>query len=336
MCLIAIVETERPSETFIDRAWAENSDGGGIAWREEKKGKKVVRWKKGLSKEDMHKLCGDLPLPFVAHWRKKSIGDIKPELCHPIPIEPTVSLALEGTTEGHVLFHNGTWHKWDEFTLQAAIDSGNPLPPGKWNDTRALAWLAYWHGFGLLDIVGAKGVAFGTSDDKDVVFDGTGWTRLDEIWVSNTIFNKVYHTPAYASAVSMVGRPRVTKVYCAAPNCTEKHLDEAGLCYKHADKKKLNSPGSTHTGTHQDTSSKNQKTKNKVSPFQDTVDELRGVARDKSPFSAKELLKERWKLGKISHSQVKKLTKEFDELARKREKRQKQIEKVLGVGCAIC
>lgn len=82
---------------YFDRAWDANSHGGGVVWKE-KDGE--VMFQKGFmdKKEFLAKLktLNKTDTAFIAHFRIKSVGEVKPENCHPFVLD-------------HVTFaHNGT------------------------------------------------------------------------------------------------------------------------------------------------------------------------------------------------------------------------------------
>lgn len=185
MCVIALVTKVRPKPEAVEKMFFSNDHGGGLAWREkdEKTGLTIVRWKKGLEEKEMQELIAELPIPFVAHFRIASCGAKSKELCHPFPIGKEATLALEGTTKGYVLFHNGHWTEWKTFTKETALKMGKPIPMGQWSDTRAMAWAAHNYGLGILEFIDEKVVAFGPNDLE--VMRGSGWDEVDGIWCSN-------------------------------------------------------------------------------------------------------------------------------------------------------
>lgn len=201
MCVIIIAdEGKRPSTEMVKQAWKKNDHGGGIAWRQTSPitGKKEVVWKKGLSLEEMEKMCAELPLPYIAHFRLVSSGSLCDELCHPFEITKENLNRSEGTTEDYVLFHNGTWgFNWSEKVLDIALRPDNPygLPKGEWSDTRAMSYMIAWskgnqeNGHHFMDFIGQKGVAFGPTD-YDVFSGKDGWSEVgpDKIWCSNDYF----------------------------------------------------------------------------------------------------------------------------------------------------
>jgi len=179
LCVIALVTKARPTPDAVGKMFSANDHGGGVAWREGG----LVHWKKGLDEAEMQEFVAALPLPFVAHFRIASCGAKSKELCHPFPVSKDASLALEGTTKGYVLFHNGHWAEWKPFTKETALKMGRPLPTGQWSDTRAMAWAAHNYGLGILEFIDEKCVAFGPRDLE--VMRGSGWDEVDGVWCSN-------------------------------------------------------------------------------------------------------------------------------------------------------
>lgn len=187
MCVIFVIEDARPTADEVAKAFKKNPDGCGVAWRDIEDGEPVVKWKKGLFKvEEMQEFCATLPVPFVAHFRIQSVGGVASALCHPFPIEEDVPLYLEGTTKGNVLFHNGHWSKWKEVLIDAALMGGYMIPPGRWSDSRALAWFTHFVGQGYCDLVDEKIVIFGP-ETCDIVPESRGWSwHRNAFLVSNT------------------------------------------------------------------------------------------------------------------------------------------------------
>lgn len=181
MCVIMISETKRPSNEMVEKMFNDNPSGAGVAWRE--KGK--VHWSKGLNVEEAKDLIAKVPLPFVAHFRIPSCGGATPYLCHPFPIDKGASVALEGSTSGYVLFHNGHWARWKDTLLEATVRGNVKIPTGKWSDSRAMALLASIHGLGVLEFIDEKIFVFGP-DDHEIY--GNGWSKVDDIWVSNKMW----------------------------------------------------------------------------------------------------------------------------------------------------
>lgn len=226
MCVIMIVGKDgpRPTAAMTAKAWGRNDDGGGVAWRETTpKGEKVVKWRKDLTEKEMDDLCQTLPLPYVAHWRIASCGGVLAELTHPFPIERNASLALEGTTKGHVLFHNGTWGGWDDAARYAAMQKGLQIPTGKWSDSRAMAWLCSIYGLGFMELLpNQRGVAFGPT--KMEVFTGPGWTKVNGLWCSNDHF---------MSFTARTSGNTGFRPMCQYAGCVRQDLDSDKRCPAH-------------------------------------------------------------------------------------------------------
>ena len=186
MCVIFVVQEKRLEPDQVSDAFTANNAGGGVAWRSERVGGKVpvVRWKKGLSLEEMCKACATLPIPYIAHFRIPSTGGEGKTLCHPFPVTPEVELELEGETPNYVLFHNGTWVPWKHELKQLLLAKGVKLPPGSWSDTRALALYTYHFGTNILDIMDEKAA---TLSPTDLQLYASGWSLLEGsgIWASN-------------------------------------------------------------------------------------------------------------------------------------------------------
>src|SRR5688572_7373629 len=153
MCVIIVCENDHPSSEMIEKMWKQNPHGAGAAWKADGK----LHWKKGLSLEEVTELSPTLPLPYVMHFRLASVGGIDRKLTHPYTIDEFDNgLSLEGSTTGSLLFHNGHWGIWKDAVLAAAPVFGQPIPSGKWTDTRAMAWLTKLYGEGYLDLMGEK------------------------------------------------------------------------------------------------------------------------------------------------------------------------------------
>lgn len=177
MCVIMVVRSIRPTPEMVDAAWETNSQGGGVAWRENGE----VHWKKGLSQQEMQDMCADLPLPYIAHFRIATNGGVTDRLCHPFEISPEARLDTEGHTAGRVLFHNGHWTDWKRTVMDFSSKRGD-LPPGKWSDTRGIAYMAGICGLGVLDLIDEKVAVLG----PNMLEVWGNWTLHESMYVSNT------------------------------------------------------------------------------------------------------------------------------------------------------
>jgi len=182
-----ICDEKRPTPEIVEKAWNHNDHGGGVAWRENNKaGKPIVRWEKGLDLKEMQDYCKNLPLPFIAHFRIASVGGRLEDLCHPFEIGANASVKLSGETGRGVLFHNGTWGQWRSFSLEFATKRpGITIPVGAWSDTRAMAWIASYIGDGVLEFINEKTVVYGP---KHLQIFGDGWEEVEGITMSNKFF----------------------------------------------------------------------------------------------------------------------------------------------------
>ena len=187
MCVIAYADEARPTEDMIERMWNNNPNGAGIAWR---RGDKVC-WKKGLELLEAQELAAKVPLPYVVHFRTPSGGTSRrPACCHPFPLTDDVSLAMEGSLKGYVLFHNGMWGGWKDKLVEYSLRSGKKLPGDSWSDSRGLAWVGHHFGFGILELINEKVIVFGPADYE--MFGGWETVKIGDklIWVSNKFWEK--------------------------------------------------------------------------------------------------------------------------------------------------
>lgn len=148
MCLIIYAKDNRPKPEYIANGARSNSDGIGIAWREND----YLRYRKGLSVEETVELAATLPLDYTIHFRMASIGGKSERLIHPFPVRLDVPLKKEGKAN-KLLFHNGHWSDWEKVLLNN-LSYRVSLPDGIWSDTRALALLTAIHGKGFLQLLG--------------------------------------------------------------------------------------------------------------------------------------------------------------------------------------
>lgn len=221
MCVIFVVENARPSPQMVYKAWQRNDHGGGVAWREDGK----VYWKKGLKLAEMHEACQQLPMPYVAHFRIASQGGVRPDLCHPFEISRSPSIALEGTTEDRVLFHNGDWDKWQDWALSTAYRTGEPIPAGKWSDSRAIAWIGSIYGPGFFEFLPEKLAIMGPNSLE--VF-GRGWKDIEGILCSNDFF--LNHPQNQGFGYWQGGRWRNV---CVNESCAEDAMPGSNYCKDH-------------------------------------------------------------------------------------------------------
>jgi hypothetical protein len=217
-----------------------NDHGAGIAWRETKANDEngnprvVVKWKKGLDLPEMQKLCRELPLPYVAHFRIASGGfSKKPILTHPFPIEDQHKAHdLEGETLGAVLFHNGHWGNWKDEVKGACRAFGVRMPDGRWTDSRGMSFLANLYGYSYMELIDEKIVIF-SPHGMDVI--NNGWVKVNDIWCSNNFFEKKTST-GYMNTGNGGSSNQISAVHgmCRFYRCTELENVVNGYCPKHA------------------------------------------------------------------------------------------------------
>lgn len=232
-CVVAICEKNPLTEEQVDQMYCANSDGAGIAWRETEvnqttgKEEVYVHWRKGLDVDEMKELALSLPRPYIAHFRIATVGGKRPGLTHPFPVSATASTALTGKTKGYVLFHNGHFGTWQADCKEAAIRSGQKVPTGRWSDTRAMAWLAWVYGPGILEFVNEKTAIMSPTSVE--ITNGPQWTELASgLIVSNRNWEgrqwrgvTTYHFP---------------NKMCIATGCTNDKVEGKSYCQGCIDK----------------------------------------------------------------------------------------------------
>ena len=105
MCIIIAKDAgvKALDKEYFERAWDNNSHGGGLVWKNE--GEDVYFQKGFMKKEDFLAKIAEVnkdTTSFIAHFRIKSVGEVKPENCHPFVMEK-VTFAHNGTLSIHAL-----------------------------------------------------------------------------------------------------------------------------------------------------------------------------------------------------------------------------------------
>jgi hypothetical protein len=175
MCVILTAEDRRPSTRAIDLARAANPDGAGIAWIERGK----VRFVKGVGADVVEEVCAlaaTVPVPFIVHFRIRTVGETCDALCHPFPLSGGAMTRTKGSSKRGVLFHNGTWQDWRGSLLQAATASGTAIGDGPMSDSRAMAHLAIILGTSILGAIEGQRIAVLTP--RGIERFGDGWTEI--------------------------------------------------------------------------------------------------------------------------------------------------------------
>lgn len=244
MCVIMVSEDTRLTPEMVRAGFKANSHGAGFAWREPvmegvgKKAKAVlrddntpkmkVRWKKAITDVDeVVELSQKLPLPYILHCRIPSIGGPNIDLTHPFPICKDVRLDHEGEIDGDVLFHNGTWSRWDAEMFKAALLRGVKLPRAPFSDSRMMAWITYLLGFGFLDAIDEKVIVFGPYD-IDIWGKERGWECVNNVWCSNGGFRRLMDQPKREPDRSHILGPRPLREINETRSSTSDDLNGGG------------------------------------------------------------------------------------------------------------
>lgn len=140
MCVIVVkpAGVEPIKKEYLSKAWDSNSHGAGVVF---KAPKDEVKMKKGfMEKQDFMDYMEKINTKengFIAHFRIKSVGEIKPENCHPFVLK-NVTFAhngtlhispLEGKTDsetfGLAVFKNHTmnWIKENQLLIEMALNT---------------------------------------------------------------------------------------------------------------------------------------------------------------------------------------------------------------------
>lgn len=150
MCLIVWAESARPEPKYLMNAVKQHPHGVGVAWKEEGR----LRFKKDFTHDEMLEFAATMPLGYIMHFRKASVGGLDANLIHPFIVSKTSPIMSEGDATA-LLFHNGHWPNWNNVILNH-LTRHNILPKGVWSDTRAIAYLTAFHGVELLKMLPGK------------------------------------------------------------------------------------------------------------------------------------------------------------------------------------
>ena len=181
MCVILVCpKGVRPNAETLLACERANPHGAGVAWRE-KDGR--VGWIKNLSADEVGQMLGEIEGEAVVHFRWASVGGEDPLLCHPFPVSGKAEAKIYGTAK-RVLFHNGTWVRWDE-GLERMLRLGRCAePPGPMSDTRAAALAVRCFGPDFLKTLPGRWALLDAG--RTCLFGD--WTRWHGMMVSNTAF----------------------------------------------------------------------------------------------------------------------------------------------------
>jgi len=187
MCVIFNCKNKFPTEENLKLAEEMNPHGAGLSWIDNG----VVKFKKGLDQKQISKMIkmNKVNLPCIIHFRIGTYGGISKGLTHPFPIDKHTDLRLNG--EGfNCLFHNGNYDGWQDKLIKAMIKKGIKIPKGRWSDSRFMAFLASWHGRGVLELFDNQLISVMTKDGIEKY--GDSWVDVDGIECSNNYFKRTY------------------------------------------------------------------------------------------------------------------------------------------------
>lgn len=138
MCVAIIITAEaRPTLQDFQNMARSNADGAGVGWATDGR----AHWVKGLQPEDLCELIDALPRPVLVHFRFATAGGAIPQLCHPFPIDESMTDEVVGSAS-EILIHNGHWYGWEEY-YKTYCQEYKSVPAGAWSDTRFAALLMH-------------------------------------------------------------------------------------------------------------------------------------------------------------------------------------------------
>lgn len=181
MCVIVVVPQQgRVEKDVLRRCEQANPDGIGVAWTTADGG---AAWRKGIRLDEAVELVEKhSPHSVVAiHFRRASVGEKSPSLCHPFPISRRVTVALEGQAR-RVLMHNGHESDWAKLAFEFASANQVAPPRGPWSDSRAIAWCVWHDGEAILKKL--SGSRFAVLGNHEARLYGT-WEERYNVKFSN-------------------------------------------------------------------------------------------------------------------------------------------------------
>lgn len=234
MCVIVISPTSknRPTMETLKACEASNRDGGGVAWLEN--GRPTYR--KGIDAEFVHDIMQTQKGSVVAHFRIATVGGVKPVLCHPFPISPRPSQALQGQHDA-VLFHNGTWGNW-EATLSAVARQAGIEPVGEFSDSRASALVASVAGLKSLFRMGGK---FCVLKKDGAWMYNEGWTKhtdgnyYSNMWWESRLQKKSKYYASYTRSSLFSETSEMLEEEGRLSRQAEHHFNRKGGLLSHRD-----------------------------------------------------------------------------------------------------
>jgi hypothetical protein len=184
MCLIILArEGIDVPNSHLTEGYKSNNDGCGIAWVEGETIQifKTLKFEEFMEKYDeVSKVVKDSPL--LIHFRKKSVGDINQDSCHPFKINDDMCFVHNGTMSTGSLFIE----KGESDTMAFNNSILKMLPDLWWSNAAILDLIEYFVDPGRMVFLHKSGAIHIINED-----DNCGhWDTKKEIWYSNYS----YHT----------------------------------------------------------------------------------------------------------------------------------------------
>lgn len=184
MCIIIAKKAgvEPLDEGYFERAWTRNGDGGGVVWKAPEDDCAYVQ--KGFMKREdflakLHEI-NKKENSFIAHFRIKSVGEVKPENTHPFVMDK-VTFAHNGTiTSLHAL--EG---KTDSETFGLCFLKN-----------RSMKWIKENHMLLELALGSSKFAIMDNKTGEIFILNKELGKEQDGAWFSNTSADKPIQTPA--------------------------------------------------------------------------------------------------------------------------------------------
>jgi len=189
MCVIIVTTEKHPTIDELEAAEITNPHGGAIAWKGDDG---LLKYVKDIDAASVNKIIleENPQFPYIIHFRITSSGTTRPELCHPFPINHSVTLKTAWKGKSSLMFHNGTFSEWRQFV--APHSGTKDFPKGHiWSDSRAIAWLAYKTKKNIFKFINEKIAILNL--DGTVEYYGD-FTHEDTFIMSNTNHQKKYVT----------------------------------------------------------------------------------------------------------------------------------------------
>lgn len=181
MCVVVVVEDQNHPITDEQLAQCHKSNGHGIGIAYVRNN--AVCYAKGIANDVEARAFiteHEITAPYIVHFRIRSSGDLIPELTHPFPIRTDGWNPLATTDVDNVLFHNGTWHGYENAVINIALAKGIDIPAGAWSDTRGMAWILAMIGPNALKLM------LGNNPSRLVTLNASGeFTYLHGSWDSH-------------------------------------------------------------------------------------------------------------------------------------------------------